>query len=91
MLEKTITVTEAARNFSDLVNRTYYLHESILLLKNGDPVARIVPAYPSNCSARDLAQQWESLPHLSTEEAEAFESDLAFIQQTLKTPTPPWE
>ena len=34
-----MTVTEAARNFSDLVNRVYYRGESTILTRNGVPVA----------------------------------------------------
>jgi antitoxin (DNA-binding transcriptional repressor) of toxin-antitoxin stability system len=41
-----ITATEAARTFSDLLNRTYYRGESFELERNGQVVARIVPAKP---------------------------------------------
>lgn len=38
-----ITVTEAARNFADCINRARYQGATFILLKNGIPVARIVP------------------------------------------------
>lgn len=38
-----MTVTEAARNFSDLVNRTYYQGEETILYKGGRPMAKITP------------------------------------------------
>lgn len=39
-----ISVTEAARNFADCVNRVRYQGASFVLHKNGLAVARIVPA-----------------------------------------------
>ena len=43
MDEVTISVTLAARNFSDCVNRTRYQGTSFLSEKNGVPVARLIP------------------------------------------------
>ena len=41
MKEMTITVTGAARNFVDCVNRAHYQNTSFALLKNGRPFARV--------------------------------------------------
>ena len=46
MREEVISVTEAARNFADCVNRVRYQNVTFVLLKNGVPVARIVPDAP---------------------------------------------
>jgi len=43
MRELVISVTQAARKFSDCVNRVRYQGTSFVLEKNGVPVARIVP------------------------------------------------
>ena len=47
MKETIITVTEAARNFADCINRTHYQGTSFLLLKNGparwDWLVRLFP------------------------------------------------
>jgi antitoxin (DNA-binding transcriptional repressor) of toxin-antitoxin stability system len=43
MSEKAISVTEAARNFSDCINRVHYQGTTFILHKNGSAVARIVP------------------------------------------------
>ncbi len=40
MSETIITVTEAARNFADCVNRSHYQKTTFVLLKNGVPFAR---------------------------------------------------
>lgn len=46
MRELVISVTHAARNFADCINRAHYQGTSFLLEKNGVPVARIVPVKP---------------------------------------------
>ena len=43
MRETTISVTDAARNFADCVNRVRYQNVTFVLLRNGSPVARLVP------------------------------------------------
>ena len=47
MNETLISVTIAARKFSDCINRVRYQGVSFLLEKNGVPVARIVPVRPN--------------------------------------------
>ena len=44
MKERMITVTEAARNFSDCVSRVHYQAMTFGLQKNGKLLARLVPA-----------------------------------------------
>ena len=38
MKKTNISVTEAARNFADCVNRAHYQNVTFVLLKNGEPV-----------------------------------------------------
>jgi len=45
MREQAISVTEAARNFADCINRARYQGTTFVLHKNGVPVARIVPEH----------------------------------------------
>jgi len=42
--ERSISVTEASRNFAECINRVRYQGLSFLLVKNGTAVARLVPA-----------------------------------------------
>ena len=56
MQKQIISVTEAARNFADCVNRAHYQDVTFVLLKNGSPVAQIIPAKEKTCSGRDLAE-----------------------------------
>ena len=57
-----ISVTEAARNFADCVNRAHYQNVTFVLLRNGSPVARLVPDDEKVCSGRDLALALEQNP-----------------------------
>lgn len=61
-MESHITATEAARSFSDLVNRVYYKNEEFVVERGGQPVCRIVPVGPRRLSGRALARLMESLP-----------------------------
>jgi hypothetical protein len=51
-----ITVTKAARSFAGCINRVHYQDVSFVLLKNGTPVAQLVPNKEKVCSGRDLAR-----------------------------------
>ena len=56
MSKRTISVTEAARNFADCVNRVRYQKVTFILLKNGLPVASLGPEVEKRCTGRDLAK-----------------------------------
>jgi prevent-host-death family protein len=55
MKEQAISVTEAARNFADCINRARYQGTTFVLHKNGVPVARIVPESNKPRTGRELA------------------------------------
>jgi prevent-host-death family protein len=61
-MESHLTVTEAARNFSSLVNRVLDRGEVFVIERRGQPVCRIVPAKPAKFTLRDLAQLLRSIP-----------------------------
>jgi prevent-host-death family protein len=50
-----ISVTQAARNFADCVNRVRYQGTSFVLHKNGVPVARLVPVQSTSDAREPLA------------------------------------
>jgi antitoxin (DNA-binding transcriptional repressor) of toxin-antitoxin stability system len=89
MIKTTISVTEAARNFADCVNRAHYQNVTFVLLKNGAPVARLVPDNEKICSGRDLAGVL-SQAKLSDEDAKAWHHDLQTARKTLKSPEDKW-
>ena len=89
MRKMKISVTEAARNFADCVNRTYYQNVTFVLLKNGTPVARLVPNIEKTCSGRDLAEVLAKTA-LPEDETVAWRRDLQTARKTLKTPADKW-
>lgn len=89
MKTSTITVTEAARNFADCVNRAHYQNVTFVLLKNGAPVARLVPDAEKVCLGRDLAEALAGT-ELTQEEASAWRRDLREGRKMLRAPERRW-
>ena len=90
MTETSISVTEAARNFADCVNRAKYQGATFVLLKNGQPVARLTPAERSRiCTGRDLYAALSRVS-LSDEEKMARRRDMEAGSAILKPPVDPW-
>ena len=89
MKNVSISVTEAARNFADCINRVRYQETTFVLLKNGAPVARLVPAQGAVCTGRDLLDALNGV-NLSIEEADAWRKDLAEARRTLGRPVDKW-
>ncbi len=89
-MSNTLTVTEAARNFSDVISRTFYRHETTVLLKGGKPVARIVPAASASVTGRELAAGWADLPHLDVGDAESLGRDIDAASKSLSVLRDPW-
>jgi prevent-host-death family protein len=95
MIEKVITVTEAARNFADCVNRAHYQGMTFILHKNGVPVARIVPEESKKLkTGRELAPALrEALRdvHLGEDEATAWLRDLEEARKNLPPLVDKWQ
>lgn len=89
MKKTTITVTEAARNFADCVNRVHYQNVSFVLVKNGEPFARLVPDGEKVCAGRDLAEAL-SKTNMPENEARAWRRDLRTARRRLKAPRNRW-
>lgn len=89
MKETTISVTEAARNFADCVNRVHYQNVTFILLKNGSPVARLVPAGGKVCPNHELAAILRK-NKLSAEEAREWRKDRRSAHKILKPPVDKW-
>lgn len=89
MKKEVISVTEAARNFADCVNRVRYQNVTFVLQKNGVPVARLVPDGEKVCRGRDLAELLRKIK-LPAEEAKAWSRDLHEGRKRLKPPADRW-
>ena len=84
-----ITVTKAARSFADCINRVHYQGLTFVLLKNGTPVAQLVPNKEKVCSGRYLAAILNTV-RLSNSESKAWRRDLQASRKTLKEPKDKW-
>ena len=90
-METTLTVTEAARAFSDLINRVVYRGDTAILTRNGSVVARIVAEPRHETTGLNLAAALESAPRLSPGEAAAFADDIEAARRELNQPAAdPW-
>jgi antitoxin (DNA-binding transcriptional repressor) of toxin-antitoxin stability system len=85
-----ITVTEAARNFADCINRARYQDVTFVLLKNGTAVAQIVPNNEKICTGREL-DAILSTARLTDRESKAWRRDLQASRKTLKDPKDKWK
>jgi antitoxin (DNA-binding transcriptional repressor) of toxin-antitoxin stability system len=89
MSEKTISVTEAARNFADCVNRAHYQGVTFILHKNGVPVARIVPEEKKPSTGREIAAALAKA-RLTPEESAAWLDDLTEARKNLVPQKDKW-
>jgi len=85
-----ISVTEAARNFSDCVNRARYQNVTFVLVKNGAPVAQLTPNSEKVCSGGDLAAILAKA-RLTDKEVKIWRRDLQASRKTLSDPEDKWQ
>lgn len=88
-MKRTISVTDAARNFADCINRAHYQNVTFVLLKSGSPVARIVPDREKICTGSDLASA-VSIAKLPAEETRAWKRDVREARTRLKPLSDKW-
>ena len=91
-MKHTISVTEAARNFADIVSRVFYRGERFVLERGGRPVARLIPV-PRGGRLGDLPGLLDAVPRLSIEEAEALGRDVREARESFPElrKEDPWE
>jgi|WetSurMetagenome_2_1015567.scaffolds.fasta_scaffold1025829_1 antitoxin (DNA-binding transcriptional repressor) of toxin-antitoxin stability system len=84
MAVQTLTVTEAARNLSDMVNRVYYQGYSFVLTRGKVKVAQLSPV--KTLPSAELARRWADRPRLAPGDAEAWEGELAVANADMMLP-----
>lgn len=89
-MKEVISVTEAARNFAECVNRAHYQNVTFVLLKNGVPFAQIMPVEEKKCTGRELAEALAKTP-LSSKEAALWARDLKEARKALKPQRDKWK
>ena len=85
-----ITVTKAARSFAGCIHSVHYQRVSLVLLKNGIPVAQLVPNKEKVCSGRELAAILNTV-RLSDSKSKAWHRDLKASRKTLKGLKDTWK
>lgn len=85
---RVLSVTEAARNFSNLVNRVFSRGESAVLIRNGVAVVRVVPPEPVSVPACELAERWAAFPHLTRSEADRLAEELDEARRAMPPAVP---
>lgn len=90
-MHQTISVTDAARNFSDLINRVYYQGQAYLLTRGGQTVAQVTLP-EKTLTAAELLAHWAARPHLDIEDAAQWEKELADLKASVAPPgVSPWD
>ena len=89
MKNTAITVTEAARNFAHCINRVHYQNRSFVLVKNGKPLARLIPEGEKICTGKELAEALAQV-ELSPADALAWRKDLLKARKILKPIEDKW-
>ena len=86
-----ISVTQAVRQFSDLLNRVFYQGTIVELERGNRVIARISPVSPeSPVKAKNLNRFFLDLPSLG-EDTKAFEKDLANIRKQVPLEQNQWD
>ncbi|MFY9823333.1 MAG: hypothetical protein WAM82_18265 [Thermoanaerobaculia bacterium] len=70
-----LTVNEAARNFTEYIDRVVRRGEHFVLMQDREAVAELRPMKLGR-RLRELPELLASLPHLSPEDLASFEADL---------------
>ncbi len=95
MARARFSVTDAARNFSDCVNRVRYQNTTFVLFRSGLPVAELSPSREQVCSGADLAETLKrvrmSQDGLSPDELSARHDDLQASRHAMSAPPDKWK
>ena len=59
---RTVTATEAARNFSRVLDLLEHESEEIVVLRNNQPVAKLVPGAPRMTAIEAFGDLYRTLP-----------------------------
>jgi antitoxin (DNA-binding transcriptional repressor) of toxin-antitoxin stability system len=72
-----VSATEAARKFSELINRVHYQGECFIVERGGHAICEILPAKPPKFSGAQLAELLRALPKPDEEYLAAVEELIA--------------
>jgi antitoxin (DNA-binding transcriptional repressor) of toxin-antitoxin stability system len=83
-----VSATDAARNFSEILNRVRYRGESFLIERGGEVICEIRPTGTTRFTGRDLVALFKSLPPVDEDYLDAVEQ---ITRSQPRLPESPWE
>jgi len=91
MADKTISATEAARSFSEVLNQVQYRDVSFSIERGRKVVARLVPpAPPAGLALADLNSLFGSLPRLDPAEAKRWRAEVRTLRRARRPQVRKW-
>jgi antitoxin (DNA-binding transcriptional repressor) of toxin-antitoxin stability system len=88
---KTMTVTEAARNFSRVLNDVVEGQEEIVLIRNHRQIVRLIPEPPAQTALEVLGDLYRTLDNETADALlEGIRKSRKFGHGTLKSLKNPW-
>lgn len=89
---QTIKATDAARSFSDVINKVRYQGYSFNIQRGREIVAKITPPGPTTAlKVADLNDFFAQLPHLDKKDKLDFDKDVKQIRSEIKHVEDPWD
>ncbi|MGH8009374.1 MAG: type II toxin-antitoxin system Phd/YefM family antitoxin [Candidatus Binatia bacterium] len=87
-MKSRISVTQAVRTFSDLLDRVHDHGEEFVIERRGEPVCTLSPIKPLRCTGADLVALLRSLPK---PDAGFWDDVEEATKQYPEMPQSPWE
>jgi len=91
MIETVLTIEDAARCLSEVVERVHAKGEAALIVKSGRPLARIVPVPEGEQIAEDLIAFLRRWRKEYPEADEQFAAAVEESRKAVRPPCDPWE
>ncbi len=86
-----MSVTQAVRQFSDLMNRVFYQGTTVELERGKRVIARISPvSQESSMKVRNLNRFFSELPTLG-QDADSFAQDIASLREQIPVENNTWD
>ena len=86
--QRTLSATEASRNFSEVMNRVKYRGESFIIERGGERICEVRPAAPARFTGADLVALLRSLPAVDADYLDVVEK---LTRTQKKLPQSKWE
>lgn len=92
MRDKTISATEAARSFSEVLNQVQYRDTSFSIARGRKVVARLVPpTLPAGLPLADLNRLFAGLPDLARSEAVKWKAEVRAVRKARRPQVRKWD